>query len=197
MLNMVFGSFSTPTRCCWPSSTIQRWGKEWSTMRLRVPLWSNFGVESECGGGRCLRYFDHKILLCYAEHGFGSFKNPIRCCWTSSDIQGWGNEWSKMRLREHLWSSFGEESECGGVHFFTILWSQNPSILCWTWFWLFFNPKQVLRSNIYPFGVPHYVHKRSALKHKTDIYIWDPYLYLIILLEVMPSQAEFTRERFF
>ena len=27
---------------------------------------------------------------------------------------------------------------------FLVLWSQNPSVLCWTVFWLFFNPKQVL-----------------------------------------------------
>ena len=41
-----------------------------------VPFWSSFRAESEYGGGRCLRYFDHKILLFYSEHGFGIFFNP-------------------------------------------------------------------------------------------------------------------------
>ena len=37
---------------------------------------SSFGAEPECGGGRCLRYFDQKILIFYAEHGFWLFFNP-------------------------------------------------------------------------------------------------------------------------
>ena len=45
-------------------------------MRLKVPLWSSFGSESECGGGCCLQYFDHKILHLYAEHGFWLFFDP-------------------------------------------------------------------------------------------------------------------------
>ena len=45
-------------------------------MRLMVPLWSSLGSESEYGGGHFLRYFDHKILLFYAEHGFWLFFNP-------------------------------------------------------------------------------------------------------------------------
>ena len=61
---------------------------------------------SEFGGGSYLRYFDHKILLFYAEHGF----------------------------------------------------------------WLFFNPKQVLRSNIVPLGVHHSLQKLSAFKTKIDIF---------------------------
>ena len=113
ILNMVLGYFSTPIRCCLPSLAIQRWGKYWSTICLRVTLWSYFGSESECGGGRFLQYFDHKILLFYAEHGF----------------------------------------------------------------WLFFNPKQVLRSNIVSFGVYIYLHNLSALNPKIDI------LYFLLIFD--------------
>ena len=76
MLNMVFGSFLTPSRCCWPSFSIQRWGKEWSTMCIRVPLLMSFGEKPECVWGSCLRYLDNKILLFHAEHSFWLFFNP-------------------------------------------------------------------------------------------------------------------------
>ena len=128
---MIFGSFKTPSRCSWPSSDTQRWGKEWSTMRLRVTLWSYFGAESECGGGRCLRYFDYKILLFYAEHDFGSFSNPSRS------------------------------------------WEATFSLPV--------------------FITPYTTNLHSSLKYLYLRFYW----YLIILLEVMPSQAQFTRKRFF
>ena len=46
MLNMVFDSFSNPSRFCWPCLAIQSWGKEWSTIRWRVTLRFSFGAES-------------------------------------------------------------------------------------------------------------------------------------------------------
>ena len=169
MMNVVFGSFSTPNRCCWPSLDIQRWGKECSTRRLRVPLWLSFGSESKFGGGRCLWYFGHKILLFNAEHGFWIFSTRSRCCWPSLDIQRWGKECSTRRLRVPLWSSFGSESEFGGgrcLRYFDhkiLLFNAEHG------FWLFFNPNQVLRSKIFPLGVHHYLHNWSSFKPKIDI----------------------------
>ena len=141
MLNVVFGSFSTPHRCCWPSLVIQGWGKEWSNCCLRVPFWSSFGEESECGGGHCLRYFDHKILLFYAEHGFWLFFTPNQVLLTifshSKVSKGVVNHASKVTFVIIFWSRI----RMWWSTLFTILWSQIPFILCWTWFLAIFQPQ--------------------------------------------------------
>ena len=67
VMNMFFGPFSTPSRCCWPSLAIQRWGKELSTMHQRVRLWSFLGI------GCCLQYFDPKSFYFILNMVFGSF----------------------------------------------------------------------------------------------------------------------------
>ena len=77
-------------------------------------IWFYFGAEPECGGGRCLQYFDIKTLLFYAEHDF----------------------------------------------------------------WLFFNLKQVLITNIYPLGVHHSPQNWSEFKPKIDIF--DIFIYLLL-----------------
>ena len=69
-------------------------------MNLRVPVWLSFGAESECGGGHCLQYFDHKILLFYAEYGLWLFFNPKQVLFTifghSNVRKGVGNDVSKV-----------------------------------------------------------------------------------------------------
>ena len=78
---------------------------------------------------------------------------------------------------------------------FTILWSQNTSILCWTWFFDLFKTQSGPEKQHRPSRCSSLPTQLTCIKAK-NIYFWDFCWYFIILLEVMPPQAEFTRKRF-
>ena len=53
---------------------------------------------------------------------------------------------------------------------FTIVWLQILLFYAEPSFWIFFNPNQVLRSNIVPLGVNHFLHNWYSFNPKIDIF---------------------------
>ena len=94
-----------------------------------------------CGGGRSFWRFDHKILLFYAKRGFWLFFNPKQVLLTifvHKKVRKWVvNHTSKGTPVIIFWSRI----IIWWKALFTILWSQNPSILWWTWFLDLFQPQ--------------------------------------------------------
>ena len=95
--------------------------------------------------------FDHKIFLFYAEHVFWLFFNPNQVLLTifgnSKVRKGFVNDASKGAFVVISWVII----RMLRWMLLTILWSQNPSIICWIWFLDIFHSLEGAVYHLQPF----------------------------------------------
>ena len=136
-------------------------------MHLRILLLSYFGAESEFDRGCCLQYFDQSSML---NMIFGSFFNPKQVLLTI-----FGHSKVRERVVNHASKGtfvivFWSRIRMWWRTFFAILWSQNPSILCWTWFLAIFQSQAGPEKQHVPLGLHRSLHNWSAFNPKIDIF---------------------------